>query len=146
MIISCIPLGLIGVILAFTLHNQNLGFFSMLGSIGLIGVLVNDSLVLVHRVNALKKENPKVPIQKLVAQGTADRFRPILLTSLTTVAGVLPLAYGLGGSDPFIAPMGLALGYGLLFSTPLILFYVPCCYLIHDDIQTWIQKKIKQLF
>ncbi len=145
MIVSCIPLGLIGVILAFTLHNQNLGFFSMLGSIGLIGVLVNDSLVLVHRINALKAENPKAPIQELVAQGTADRFRPILLTSLTTVAGVLPLAYGLGGSDPFIAPMGLALGYGLLFSTPLILFYVPCCYLIHDDIQKWIQRKIKQV-
>ena len=147
-IVSCIPLGFIGVIMAFTLHNQDLGFFAMLGSIGLTGVLVNDSLVLVHRINMLKKQQPNAPLLDIIAQGTADRLRPIILTSLTTVAGVLPLAYGLGGSDPFIAPMGLALGYGLLLSTPLILFYIPCCYLILESLTTvshQFKQKIKLL-
>ncbi len=145
LVISCIPLGLIGVIFAFTIHNEDLGFFAMLGSIGLTGVLVNDSLVLVYRVNRLRELHPNDTILSIVSQGTSERLRPILLTSLTTVAGVLPLAYGLGGSDPFISPMGLALGYGLLFSTPLILIYIPCMYLIHYDFLN-IGNKISQLF
>ncbi len=56
------------------------------------------------------------------------------MTTMTTVAGLLPLAYGLGGSDPFIAPMVLALGYGVLLATPLTLALVPCLYMIHEDI------------
>ncbi|TFB08286.1 efflux RND transporter permease subunit, partial [Candidatus Marinimicrobia bacterium MT.SAG.2] len=67
------------------------------------------------------------------AEGTATRLRPIILTSITTIAGVLPLAYGLGGSDPFLAPMALALGYGILFATPLTLILLPCLYMILDD-------------
>jgi multidrug efflux pump subunit AcrB len=134
LVISCIPLGIIGVIFSFGIHNQDLGFFAMLGTIGLTGVLVNDSLVLVYRINKLKTLHPLMSMKEIVSTGTAERLRPILLTSLTTIAGVLPLAYGLGGSDPFISPMGLALGYGLMFSTPLILIYIPCMYMIHDDI------------
>lgn len=144
-IISCIPLGLIGVIAAFTIHQQDLGFFAMLGSIGLTGVLVNDSLVLVDRINRLKKEQPDTPLKTLVATGAAERFRPIVLTSLTTVAGVLPLAYGWGGEDPFISPMGLALGYGLLFSTPLILVYIPAMVLIYDDIIRLVSRLFHRL-
>lgn len=140
LVISCIPLGIIGVIFSFVIHNQDLGFFAMLGTIGLTGVLVNDSLVLVYRVNKLKELHPTKSMKEIVSTGTAERLRPILLTSLTTIAGVLPLAYGLGGSDPFISPMGLALGYGLLFSTPLILIYIPSMYMIHDDILNFIQN------
>ena len=144
LVLFCIPLGLIGVIFAFTLHNQDLSFFAMLGSIGLIGVLVNDALVLVYRVNKLKETKGETKIRYIVAKGAADRLRPILLTSLTTIAGVLPLAYGLGGSDPFIAPMGLALGYGLLFSTPLILVFIPSIYLIYEDISKTLKKLVKK--
>jgi len=67
--------------------------------------------------------------------GTSDRLRSISITTLTTVAGLLPLAYGIGGSDPFMAPMALALGYGILFATPLTLLLLPCLYLIFDDIE-----------
>jgi multidrug efflux pump subunit AcrB len=71
---------------------------------------------------------------ELVALGTANRLRAITMTTLTTAVGLIPLAYGIGGSDPFIAPMALALGYGLLFATPLTLLFVPCLYVIRDDV------------
>lgn len=137
MVLAAIPFGLMGVIAAFALHNEPLGFMAMLGTIGLVGVLVNDALVLVYHINHLRHERPEEPLLELVAEGAANRLRPIMLTSLTTIAGVLPLAYGIGGSDPFIAPMGLALGYGLIFSTPFILILVPAIYLVLGDMVTF---------
>jgi multidrug efflux pump subunit AcrB len=62
------------------------------------------------------------------------------MTTLTTVVGLIPLAYGIGGSDPFIAPMALALGYGLLFATPLTLMVVPCLYMIRSDFFNLLRK------
>ncbi len=141
MVLLTIPFGLIGVIIAFALHGQDLGFISMIGTIGLTGVVVNDSLVLVNHLN--KKQalmTTKDSLINIVTLGSGDRFRPILITSCTTVAGLLPLAYGLGGSDPFIAPMALAIGYGLLFSTPLTLFLLPALYLIFNDISKQFKK------
>ena len=75
---------------------------------------------------------PTVP--RMTRLGRAlEMLVPVLLTTVTTVVGVLPLAYGVGGSDPFIAPMTLALGYGILFATPLTLGLVPCLYTISED-------------
>jgi len=71
----------------------------------------------------------------LVAEGTVNRLRPVILTTLTTVVGLLPLAYGFGGTDPFMAPAALALGYGLLFATPLTLILVPCLYVVQNDVK-----------
>jgi multidrug efflux pump subunit AcrB len=140
MVIVAIPFGICGVIITFALHGQPFSFLGMLGVIGMAGVVVNDSLVLVDHLNSLRREakvslaNPKQLIQ-LVATGTANRLRPILLTTFTTVAGLLPLAYGLGGQDMYMSPMALALGYGLLFATPLTLVIVPCFYVIGYDIK-----------
>ena len=103
------------------------------GVIGLVGVVVNDSLVLVSHINELVKQKPGIGLRELVARGTADRLRAILLTTLTTTAGVLPLAYGIGGYDLYMAPMALTLGYGLLLATPLTLVLVPSLYLIGSD-------------
>jgi multidrug efflux pump subunit AcrB len=135
LVMSAIPLGILGVILAFALHGQPLGFTGVMGLIGLSGVVVNDSLVLVNHINRLKKERPGDRLLDIVSDGSADRFRAVILTSLTTVAGLLPLAYGIGGSDPFIAPMALAMGFGLLFATPITLALIPSLYLISDDIK-----------
>lgn len=104
--------------------------FEVVGSnglvgLGLVGVVVNDSLVLVDHLNELKRKEKDKPLAELVAFGTANRLRPILLTTFTTVAGLLPLAYGLGGESVDMAPMGLALGYGLLFATPITLILNP---------------------
>lgn len=141
LVMIAIPFGIIGVILALALHGEPLSFMAMIGTIGLAGVVVNDSLVLVNHLNELKAQNPEESIVKIVAQGTADRLRAIILTTLTTVAGLLPLAYGIGGTDVFLSPMALALGYGLLFATPLTLVLVPCLYVIGNDIGSIFKRR-----
>jgi len=133
LIMAAIPFGIIGVIITFVLHGEPMSFMGMLGTIGLIGVVVNDSLVLVSHLNDLRIQNSKLKLIKLVALGTSNRLRPIILTTITTVVGLVPLAYGIGGADPFMAPTALALGYGLLFATPLTLALVPCLYMIQLD-------------
>ncbi len=134
MVMLAIPFGITGVIIAFALHGDPLGFLAMTGIIGLAGVVVNDSLVLVNHINELRKHVPEKSPLQLVAEGTANRLRAIVLTTISTVAGLLPLAYGIGGSDPYMSPMALALGYGLLFATPLTLVLVPSLYVISEDI------------
>jgi len=113
-----------------------------LKDLSLAGVVVNDSLVLVSHLNRLRnklKEQSKSisreRMRRLVSRGTAERLRAIVLTTLTTAAGMLPLAYGLGGHDLYMAPMALVLGYGLLFATPLTLLLVPSLYLIGQDVR-----------
>ncbi len=135
MVMMAIPFGVVGVIIGFSIHDQALGFLGMIGVIGLAGVVVNDSLVLVAHVNELRKRHPQRPIREIVAEGTSDRLRAVLLTTVSTVAGLLPLAYGIGGSDPYMGPMALALGWGLLFATPLTLLLLPCLYLMGADIR-----------
>jgi multidrug efflux pump subunit AcrB len=134
LVMAAIPFGIVGVIIALAIHNEPLSFIAIIGTIGLAGVVVNDSLVLVSHLNELRQQNPEKLLREIVALGTANRLRAIILTSLTTIAGVLPLAYGIGGTDYFISPMALALGYGLLFSTPLTLMLVPSLYMVWDDI------------
>lgn len=135
LVLIAVPFGFVGVILAFVLHNQPLSFFAMLGVLGLSGVVVNDSLVLVSHINELRARKREVNLLSVVAEGVADRLRPVLLTTFTTVVGLLPLAYGLGGYDEKIAPLSLALGYGLLFATPLTLVLVPSLYVIGNDVR-----------
>jgi multidrug efflux pump subunit AcrB len=101
---------------------------------------VNDSLVLVDHLNELIRRNDGQNLVNVIAAGTADRLRPIILTTLTTVAGLLPLAYGIGGESIEMAPMGLALGYGLLFATPVTLVLIPCLYMIGHDIRAFFTK------
>ena len=133
LVMFSIPFGLIGIIGAFALHGQPLGFLATMGIIGMMGVVVNDSLILVNFINVRRQEAPESKFLRIVAEGTAGRLRPIILTSITTVAGLLPTAYGLGGDDPFVAVMALALGYGILFATPLTLLLLPCLYMIQHD-------------
>jgi multidrug efflux pump subunit AcrB len=134
LVMIAIPFGFVGVIIALTLHGEPLGFMAITGLIGLAGVVVNDSLVLVNHLNVLRTQKPEANIRELVADGTADRLRAILLTTFTTVAAVIPLAYGIGGYDLYMAPMALTLGWGLLFATPLTLILVPSLYMIREDI------------
>lgn len=133
LVMTAVPFGLIGVILAFIVHGTPLGFIGMLGVVGLTGVVVNDSLVLVDYVDALSAKHPRRDFLDLLSEGAATRLRPILLTSITSISGLLPMAYGIGGSDPFMAPMALAMGYGILASTPLILILLPCLLAVQRD-------------
>ncbi|MDJ0831911.1 MAG: efflux RND transporter permease subunit [Gammaproteobacteria bacterium] len=134
LVMIAIPFGMVGVILSFALHQTDFGFLAMLGVVGLTGILVNDSLILVNLVNNLKAEHPEVPLHERIIMAAKVRMRPIVLTSITTVAGLLPMAYGIGGSDPFSAPMALAMGYGILFATPITLILVPCLLAVMHDL------------
>ena len=138
MVMLAIPFGLAGVIIAFALHREPMTFLAMTGAIGMAGVVVNDSLVLVDHLNNLVRRAGTQHIAELIAAGTASRLRPILLTTFTTVAGLLPLVYGIGGKDIYMTPMSMALGYGLFFATPVTLIFLPCLYLIgHDFSKHW---------
>jgi multidrug efflux pump subunit AcrB len=150
LVLIAIPFGIVGVIIALALHNEPLTFLVMIGVIGLVGVVVNDSLVLVSRINELSKERPAGKLKKrelrehnlrIIAEGTSDRLRAILLTTLTTAAGLLPLAYGIGGESLWMSPMALALGYGLIFATPLTLVLIPCMYAIGIDLRKVFSRK-----
>jgi len=135
LVLIAIPFGFVGVILALAIHHEPLSFLALIGSVGLAGVVVNDSLVLVSHLNELRKQFPDMERRRLVAMGGTNRLRAIVLTTLTTVAGLLPLAYGWGGTSLYMSPMALTLGYGLLFATPVTLILVPCLYMIFWDIE-----------
>ena len=143
-VMFAVPFGLIGVIFAFALHGEAIGFLAMLGVIGLVGIVVNDSLILVSLANRIGETEADVSATTAIVNATKLRLRPILLTSLTTVAGLLPMAYGIGGSDPFSAPMALAMGYGILFATPLTLILIPCLLLVRDDADALVRRMIRR--
>lgn len=141
LVILSIPFALIGVVWAFFFHSETFSFFVLLGVLALVGVVVNDSLVMISHLNHIKKEAGENVISKeWIAKGAKDRLRAVVLTTLTTLAGVLPLIYGLGGKDAFLQPMVMALGYGLLFGTFVTLILLPCLYSINLDISNWFSR------
>ena len=134
LVLAAVPFSLIGVVWAFYFHGEPLSFFALTGSLALMGVIVNDSLVMVSHLNHIKEKSAALEDKIIwIARGSRDRLRAVVLTTLTTMAGVLPLAYGIGGTDVFLQPMVLALGYGLIFGTVLTLILLPCMYLMNYD-------------
>ena len=137
-----IPFGVIGFIIAFLIHAEPISFFGIMGFIGLTGVVVNDSIVLVDFIN---KRRSQVPIKDAIIEAGTIRLRPVLVTTITTVCGLATVAYGIGGSDPFLKPMALAISWGLMFATALTLIVIPCVYLIMDDLRKifgWVKKDV----
>ncbi|MCB1147692.1 MAG: efflux RND transporter permease subunit, partial [Leptospiraceae bacterium] len=136
-VMTAIPLGLIGVSFAFFLHKLIFlpelvfSFLASMGIIGLSGVVVNDSIVLVDFINKLRKTG--ISKREAVIGAGVYRLRAVLLTTITTVFGLFPTAYGLGGDDPFLRPMALAMGWGLAFATFITLMVVPVYYSIWED-------------
>ena len=97
---------------------------------------------MVSYLDSLKKELPDVNLVALVAEASADHLQAVMMTTLTTVAGPVSLAYGIGELDPYMSPMVLAFGCGLLFATPLTLALVPCLYMIFHDIGRILYGKV----
>jgi len=131
-VILAIPFGLIGVIVAFIIHGLPFSFMAILGIVSLNGIVVNDSIVFVDFINKLRREG--VPRRESIIQAGQMRLRPVLLTTITTVGGLSTVAYGIGGKDPFLVPMALAISWGLMFSTALTLIIIPSIYSIIDDL------------
>lgn len=138
-VMSSIPLGLIGVLFAFWVHGEPKSFLGLMGMVGLAGVVVNNAIVLVDFINEARKRG--VEEMESILQACQLRLRPVLLTSVTTVLGLISLAYGFWGSDPFLKPMALAFVWGLAFATVLTLIAVPCFHAIADDFITALRRR-----
>ncbi len=126
LIISSIPLGLVGVVFGFLISGKALSFLAMIGIIGLAGVIVNASIVLVDTIEDFQNKNSG--IYGSLIQASRERFRPILVTTMTTMAGMIPTAYAIGGSDPLLIPMTLSLAWGLGFGTFGSLIFIPASF------------------
>jgi len=123
-ILLTIPLGLIGVVLGLLVTGSYFGFMAFLGLISLAGIVINNAIVLLDRIQIELDENGRTP-QDAIVEGAQQRFRPILLTTATTSAGLLPLWFG-GGV--MWQPMAISIMFGLLFATVLTLLFVPVLY------------------
>lgn len=142
-VMSAIPFAVIGVVFAFLIHGQPFSFLAFLGIIGLAGVVVNDSIVLVDCANQLRIEDPSKSTFELLVEAGSIRLRAVMLTTVTTVLGLLPTAYGIGGKDPFLVPMALAFGWGLAFATFITLIMVPVFYLNLYMFKDWAVTKFQ---
>jgi len=128
-IMLAIPFGLTGVIFAFWLHGQTLfGFFAAIGSLGMAGVVINDAIIMLSKLDDEYTNHIAVGIDEKIARIAQTRLKAVVLTTLTTVLGVMPTAYGIAGYDDMLAEMMLALAWGLLFGSLITLLLVPCLY------------------
>jgi len=137
-IMLAIPFGLVGIILAFYLHGKTLfGFYAGVGALGLAGVVINDSIIMLVKLDhVLKPETNKNISVAQIANVAKTRLRAVFLTTLTTVVGILPTAYGFFGYDSMLAEMMLALTWGMIFGTLITLVLIPSIYSLQQEIKT----------
>ena len=138
-IMSAIPFGFTGAVIGHLIMGMNLAVLSIIGIVALSGVVVNDSLVMVDFINRYRREDNKTPIEAAIAAGPR-RFRPILLTSVTTFVGLFPLLIEKSVQAKFLVPMAISLAFGVLFATFITLLLVPTSYLVIEDIKEYFIK------
>jgi multidrug efflux pump subunit AcrB len=131
LVMSAIPFGMVGAVWGHVIMGFSLSLMSMMGLIALSGVVVNDSLLLIVSINRFREEG--MSLWEAVMAGGTRRFRPILLTSLTTFFGLAPMILETSVQARFLVPMAVSLGFGVLASTMIMLLIVPCAYLILED-------------
>lgn len=132
-VMMAIPFGIVGAILGHLIMGYGLSIISMMGIVALAGVVVNDALVLIDYANRLRRKGEGA--LEAIERASVRRFRPILLTSLTTFFGLAPMIFETSMQARFMIPMAISLGYGVLFATFITLLIVPSLYLILEDIK-----------
>ncbi|MFN9067849.1 MAG: efflux RND transporter permease subunit, partial [Bdellovibrionales bacterium] len=142
-ILTTVPLGLVGVALAFTIHDKPLSFMALIGVIGLGGIIVNSGIILISFIDQMRAET-QMSLRDILIKSSCLRLKSVLVTSLTTISGLVPTAYGIGGSDYFIIPMALALAWGLSTGTLLTLIWVPPAYGLVEDALSFFRRKFKK--
>ena len=140
-IMSAIPFGIIGAFLGHLILGIPVGLLSLFGIIGLSGVVVNDGLVMIDFINELHAKGR--PMRKAVIEGAQARFRPILLTSLTTFLGIAPIIFERSLQAQFLIPMAASLGFGILFATSILMLLVPAITIQQYRVKVWFQRKFK---
>lgn len=131
-VLIAVPFGIIGALLGHIVMDITPSYLSIFGMLALAGVSVNDSLVLVDYINRKRREG--MPLREAVLEAGGKRFRPILLTSVTTFAGLIPLLMDRSIQAQFLIPMAVSLGAGILFATAITLYLVPCALLLSQDL------------
>jgi multidrug efflux pump subunit AcrB len=158
MVMLVIPFGIVGSVLGHLVHGMAVSSMSVCGMLAVTGVVVNDSIIMVDRINRLREDG--MSAFDAVVRGAASRFRAIMLTSLTTFVGLMPLMYDFSGfiaamppgvshllvlifgdnsaaqatSNQFLTPVSISIGYGCIFATFITLLLVPACYLAIEDL------------
>lgn len=136
-VMTAIPFGIIGAVIGHILLGYDLSLVSLMGIIALSGVVVNDSLIMIDYAN---KKKEKLSMYEAIHEAGLRRFRPIMLTTLTTFGGLTPIILETSSQAYYLIPMAISLGFGIIFATSIILVLVPCLYLILEDISLLIKK------
>ena len=129
LILAIVPFGMIGAVWGHALLDLPLTLFSMFGLVALSGVVINDSIVLIDFINTRVRDG--VPIREALMESGERRFRPIMLTSMTTIAGLIPLMLERSFQAQLMIPMAASLAFGLMLATFLVLLLVPVFYLLY---------------
>ncbi len=137
-VMTAIPFGIVGAVLGHILLGYDLSLVSLMGVIALSGVVVNDSLIMIDYANKKRKE---VSIYEAIHEAGLRRFRPIMLTTLTTFGGLTPIILETSSQAFYLIPMAISLGFGIIFATSIILVIVPCLYLTLEDVRLYITER-----
>jgi multidrug efflux pump subunit AcrB len=149
MVLTLIPMGVIGVFAAFAIQGIVLSMAAMVGIAGLMGVIVNDALVMLDRFNLEHRsqgsaEEPTLLHDRQIVECASVRLRPIIITTVTTCAGLFPAAYELGGSNELITPMIMVMFWGVLVASLITLFFLPCLYALERDLIGWLRPAYRR--
>ena len=134
-----IPFGIVGAVLGHLLLNYSLSLISLFGVVALSGVVVNDALVFIDFANQRRRSG--MPLIDAVRSAGIQRFRPIILTTLTTFFGLMPMILETSRQARFLIPMAISLGFGILFATAITLLLIPSLMLILEDIGNLFKRK-----
>jgi multidrug efflux pump subunit AcrB len=137
-VMSAIPFGLLGAIVGHLVFGVTMSMFSFMGVVAAAGVVINDNLVLIDRINQVREEQKDIAVAVVAA--AVSRFRPILLTSVTTFVGLLPIMSERSAQSEYLKPMTLSLGFGVFFAAFVTLLMVPCLYLAVEDARAWLRN------
>ena len=141
-IMASIPFGIVGAVMGHMIMGYELSLMSMMGIVALSGVVVNDSLILI--VSANRRVEGGMDVLQSVVEAAKSRFRPIIITSLSTFFGLMPMIAETSVQARFLIPMAISLGFGILFATVIALLFVPAFYLILEDIRKFMQGLLRK--
>ncbi|MFN2366628.1 MAG: efflux RND transporter permease subunit, partial [Desulfurivibrionaceae bacterium] len=139
LIMTAIPFGVVGAVLGHLLIGYDLSILSLFGIVALSGVVVNDSLLMIDRINQSRKNGEEV--HEAILKAGQRRFRPILLTSLTTFFGLAPMILETSTQAKFLIPMAISLAFGILFATAITLLLIPTIYYVLEDFRNLFSLK-----
>ena len=131
-VMTSIPFAMVGAVMGHLVMDFSLSLMSLMGAVALSGVVVNDALVLIDYANRCRAK--KMPADEAIVAAGMRRFRPVILTTLTTFGGLAPMIFETSRQARFMVPMAISLGFGIMFATAVTLVLVPCLYQVVDDL------------